>query len=270
MCSQTFSQRYGYKEVRESLQKESIDSELKTALWNFIYEFVIGKDNSINKFLWKDFFHLSIDQMPSSYSYYSTFVPKIKSIYFNNLQWFEIYDLLEFIAKKGNTYEQRINNILKKYCSAYTLINNEIVEITSEHEIQEIEIAINSPLVEINIQLKQALSHLSARDKPDYRNSIKESISAVECLCRKITGKNTLGKALGKLESEGVDIDRFLKEGMDKIYTFTNGEDGIRHAMMDKPNLAMEDARFMLVMCSSFINYIIEKANKAGISFNNK
>jgi hypothetical protein len=39
---------------------------------------------------------------------------------------------------------------------------------------------------------------MTDREQPDYRNSIKESISAIESLCRKITGndKGTLGLVL--------------------------------------------------------------------------
>ena len=35
--------------------------------------------------------------------------------------------------------------------------------------------------------------------------------------------------------------------------------------MMDETNLSQEDARFMLVSCSAFTNYLIVKADKAGI-----
>ena len=34
---------------------------------------------------------------------------------------------------------------------------------------------------------------------------------------------------------------------------------------MDEPNLDQEDAIFMLVSCSAFTNYLIVKADKAGI-----
>lgn len=47
------------------------------------------------------------------------------------------------------------------------------------------------------MHLQEALEKLSP-SKSDYRNSIKESISAVECLCREITGESTLDKALKK------------------------------------------------------------------------
>jgi hypothetical protein len=35
--------------------------------------------------------------------------------------------------------------------------------------------------------------------------------------------------------------------------------------MMDEANLDQEDALYMLISCSAFINYLISKANKAGL-----
>ena len=34
---------------------------------------------------------------------------------------------------------------------------------------------------------------------------------------------------------------------------------------MDEDNLEYEDAKYMLVSCTSFINYLIIKADKAGV-----
>jgi len=57
-----------------------------------------------------------------------------------------------------------------------------------------------------------------------------------------------------------------LKQGFEKLYGYTSDDDGIRHALLDEANLDMEDARFMLVSCSAFVNYLVVKAQKAGIS----
>ena len=47
-----------------------------------------------------------------------------------------------------------------------------------------------------------------------------------------------------------------LKEGFIKLYGYTSDADGIRHSMMDKPNLDAADARYFLLSCTSFINYL--------------
>ena len=46
--------------------------------------------------------------------------------------------------------------------------------------------------------------------------------------------------------------------------TSTSSE-GMRHALLDEPNLDFEDAKFMLVSCSAFVNYLRSRAAKAGL-----
>jgi hypothetical protein len=118
----------------------------------------------------------------------------------------------------------------------------------------------------VSIHLTEALRKLSDRKSPDYRNSIKEAISAVEAICQKITNDQNaeLGKALKILRTK-LNIHGALEQGFTKIYGYTSDGDGIRHAMMDEANLDQEDALYMLISCSAFINYLISKANKAGL-----
>ena len=46
---------------------------------------------------------------------------------------------------------------------------------------------------------------------------------------------------------------------------YTSDAAGIRHALLEDPNLDAEDAKFMLVACSAFINYLWAKAAEANI-----
>ena len=160
------------------------------------------------------------------------------------------------------------NSFLERELSAYRFIGGKITQITSEEEISEIEevLEISKPLKAVNTHLKRALDLFTDKKSPDYRNSIKESISAVEAFCNLITKSNkaTLGKALKKIENK-VSLHSALKSAFNNLYGYTSDADGIRHALLDEPNLDFEDAKFMLVSCSTFINYLAIKASKAGI-----
>lgn len=146
---------------------------------------------------------------------------------------------------------------------AYRIVDDLIIEITDDEEIKTVEEAIEQTST-INTHLSASLKHLSDRPNPDYRNSIKESISAVEALCREITGETTLGPALNKLEKSGVKVPTFLKSGFEKLYVYTNNEKtGIRHALMDDADApGYNEAKFMLVACSAFVNYVQGKRSK--------
>ena len=85
----------------------------------------------------------------------------------------------------------------------------------------------------------------------------------MEALCRELTNTNTLGKALNVLKTKGVSIPEVLLTAFDKLYAYTNSQEtGIRHALMDADAIyapSAEEALFMLVTCSAFINYLTAK-----------
>ena len=108
--------------------------------------------------------------------------------------------------------------------------------------------------------MKSALDLLSDKTKPDYRNSIKESISAVESVSCAITGSKSgmLSDAFKKLEKTH-SLHGALKEGFIKLYGYTSDGDGIRHAMLKESKLTQADAIYFLVSCSAFVNYLKSK-----------
>ncbi len=195
--------------------------------------------------------------------------------HFFTCAWNEAYDFIEFVAQ--NYGDKRITDAFMKGCntyleqelSAYRFVGEKITPITSEQEIEAVEQAIqsNSPSPVV-VHLETALGLFSDRENPDYRNSIKESISAVEALCVAISGKPgaSLGQALDVIEdTKQVKLHGALKAAFDKLYGYTSNADGIRHAMLEESTLNSEDAKFMLVACSAFVNYLVEKSTKAGI-----
>lgn len=276
-----FSQRKGIKPVKSVIQVDDMDDDLRNSLWNALtisywdnierdyISYFPDMENLIKK-LWVDHFKQPLDTLEDTWS---ITYEKIRNKFYN-YEWYEVYDFIEFIAysypyKNDNQdFMDLCNSFLKRELSAYRFIGGKITQITSEEEILEIEEAleISKPLKAVNTHLKTALDLLADRKSPNYRNSIKESISAVEAICNLITkGKNaTLGQALKKIEDK-VGLHSALKNAFSSLYGYTSDADGIRHALLDEPNLDFEDAKFMLVSCSTFINYLVIKASKAEI-----
>ncbi|HAH4962918.1 TPA: hypothetical protein HH430_004721, partial [Escherichia coli] len=88
-----------------------------------------------------------------------------------------------------------------------------------------------------------------------------ESISAIESLCRKITGndKGTLGACLKAIEEKGY-IHSAMKGAFSQLYGYTSDQGGIRHALTEEDvNPTLAEAKFMLVTCSAFSNYLLSK-----------
>ena len=279
-----FSERMGKKKVRCELQVESMDGDLRNGLWNVLYVQMLSQIKAYSyssvddywrpvlKFLWHEFFKLPIDEIPLGSAYQVQIYVKD---WFFKAEWYEVYDLLEFVAKLGNPinakkYKSGCNDVLERELSAYRFVGDEIAPITDKVETDEIEEALETAgrhrFKGVRAHLENALGKLSDRKNPDYRNSIKESISAVESLCIIISkdSKATLGQAL-KLINEKIGLHEALKKGFSSIYGYTSEEGGIRHAMIEDNPCDFDDAKYMLVSCSAFVNYLIMKANKAGL-----
>ena len=262
-----------------------MDDALRNGLWNILT--IDYWDNMKTKLglvdegwesgrlihkIWHSYFKLTIDNYRSQS--WGAILSRLRD-FFMTCEWNEVYDFIEFVCKNYSSSSitrlsrEKCNSLLKRELSAYRFVNEEIVEITSEEEIAEIEQALQATKSPIKHHLDSALTKLADRKKPDYRNSIKESISAVEAMCKLISGdsKATLGQALKVIEDKGkIKLHAALKDAFKKLYGYTSNAQGIRHSLLDEPTLDFEDAKFMLVSCSGFINYLKIKASKAGIS----
>ncbi len=274
-----FSQRMGIQQANKAIQRDSMDVGLRNALWNVFMDNVRWGMNShsANKFgeqIWKYCFNKLLDEAPSGSI--DKLFNAIKEHYLT-LEWYEVYDFIDFVANHvgyGDTsinFVETCNTVLKRELSAYRFVEKKLVPVTSEQEIAEINEALSVSRT-FTPHLERALNLLADRKSPDYANIIKESISAVEATCKLITGdpKATLGQALGRLESKGVVLHADLKDAFKKLYGYTSDAQGIRHSLVGKADLDVEDARFMLIACSAFINYLVVKADKAGIQLPDK
>lgn len=193
----------------------------------------------------------------------------------NRVVWYKKLDCIEFLIDYMT--ENFVDNFRKPVIEAfiaklnyhferlrygYRIIDGCCADITSEQEISTIIEAVSAKGTSAT-HLERALSLYSLRPVPDYVNSIKESITAVEAFCREKTGESSFSPALNRLQSKGLVIHPQMKSAFKKLYNYTNDKNtGIRHAMLDasetyKPSA--DEAYFMLVTCSSFINYLKKK-----------
>jgi len=269
-----FSERYGFSSPRDSFQVMNMDTALKNKLWKKLksileYDFVSSR-KELNIFLYDDFFKDRIDVTEEKW-----YILKkdLEEKYFE-LTWYEIYNLIEFLLKNpnfdnsyykkvswinaNNSNVEKINQILEEEMSVYRIVDNYIVPIIDEVEIQEIEEALEIEYNGAKRHLSNALEFLSDRENPDYPNSIKESISAVEAVAKEITGKETdLASCLKVMD---LDLNKQFKTAMTNMYGWTCKEDGIRHGHTgEELKTSFEEAKYMLVTCSAFVNYMIAK-----------
>lgn len=271
-----FSEKYGYK-PEKVIQHENISDELRNRIWNLFYQNEIKAGGLSSKRLSQavagaqtieekisDKLGFLIDSSSKSPSV----MDRLKSYILSSSSWFEVYDFVEihlsFLEKDDCTQRiQQYNEIFVEEKSGYRIVAGEIAPITNKSEIQSIEQATSTPYQSVNQHIQKALAFYANIKTPDYENSVKESISAVEAMCCIITGKDaTLNKAIEKLKNNGVHIHPALEKAFISLYAYTCDEKGIRHAGIEFVNAPAEDAKYMLISCSAFVNYLMEKWSK--------
>ena len=156
--------------------------------------------------------------------------------------------------------------VLQDENQPYQLHGKHIIPLVSDSELDEIETAAATKYESVNRHIEKAWVYFADREKTDYENSIKESICAVEAMCCIITGMSgaqaTLGKAIKKLKDSGIHIHSAMENAFSSLYGYTSDENGIRHGGIDFTSAPAEDAKYMLISCSAFVNYLIEKWSK--------
>lgn len=278
----SFSQRMGYKPTRIELQIQSIDAALRNSIWNCLlicafckkgssYTEVNRNSRNLANVLYVDFFKKSIDLVAGEHD---QIVADLRGWFFV-AQWYEVYDFLEATvsALRGiNRHTDAIalidssNQFLERELSAYRFVAGVLAPISVELEQHSINSVadIGGRFTAVSTHIQASIRLFSDRSNPDFRNSIKESICAVEAVVRVISGteKATLGDAL-KLVDKKHPLHPALKEGWLKIYGYTSDEGGIRHSLTEQSSIDQADAYFMLVSCSAFCNFLIQRAEDA-------
>ena len=292
-----FSERNGYVKVREHIQFESIDEVSRNRLWDLYYQDKQLWDAErecllyrIIKCIWQEILKKPIDTIPISKK---ETIGIIRYSHFSG-EWHEVFGILEIIYRELSSISENtksfseepaygffsleptfkkkcvesisapsnflnnVNALFKRECVGYHLmIDGKVCPITDALEIEQIEIAVNAKSSPAQTHIQRALELLSDRKQHDYRNSIKESISAVESTVKIISNSEngTLGELLKRM-----NLHKAFRSGLSSMYGYTSDADGIRHALIDESSVpSFADAKFFLVMCASFINYLHDK-----------
>lgn len=277
-----FSQRMGFHPLKPQIQLDSISDNLRIAIWNVLllgylkgyspragssYRYVKGSNrHSFAMSYVGHFKKQAIDEIPTNWS---EFLAHFRRDFFG-LNWHRVYSLMEFVlANVEDRYKSALldgfNRAMEREGSGYRVVGGFVTAITSPLEIGAVEEAMlrGGRFPGIGEHLNSATRMLSDIQSPDYRNSIKESICAVESLAKQLTGNAnaTLGSALSELEKHH-NLHPALKSAFSSLYGWTSNADGIRHALMDVSNLTHADARLMLICCSAFINFAIDSTKE--------
>lgn len=272
-----FSERVGVRPPRK-IQTAGMDSELRNSIWNLLFAVFESEGwSGVAQQAAIGCLKVSVSSVPVSNQYFAR-VWLEKRI--AALEWYQAYDLLEFVARheallreSGWTsarFMDAANRVLERELSGFRFVRGALTRLTGEQEVQAIAEAAGTAgrvgLGGVETHLDEALRMLGLRPTPDYRNSVKESISAIESAVKSISGVEGggLDKALDVLAKK-TQMHPGLRAGLLSLYGYTSDEDGVRHAILEQPNVGYDEAKLMLVNCAALTHFLISKAGAAGL-----
>ena len=270
-----FSTRYGYKDTKPQI--ETASDTLKRRIFAAFYKQEFDFYDTTEWSGYTTGIEDMMIEMGVPYEFPQDRIIKqrnadsLRKYILGSKTWYLIFDFIEkyLMNSDSRTAEKMVplfNRILEEEVSGYRILDRQVVPITNQAELSTIQGAYSTKYDSVNTHIAKALTLYADRKTPDYENSIKESISAVESMCCIITGMTgaqaTLGKALKKLKESGVHIHSAMENAFSSLYGYTSDENGIRHGGIDFTSAPAEDAKYMLVSCSAFVNYLIEKWSK--------
>lgn len=281
-----FSEKQGLVEVRTAIQLDSMDERLQSRLWTQISNcFLRNMSNLVadDDFTYQifydwtdDFLGRPIDEIDR---WTSTNIERMKRLYFGS-DWAFCYDVVQFFVDyysiniAGEPYSELrdradefiavANAVLENEKSGYRIVSGEVTNIVAEREIASIEesVELQDGFSSAANHINSALRLYSDRKKPDYANSIKEAVSAIEAGFSVInqSKSKSMSDAVKLAGKRGFELPPALRSGILSIYGWTSDEDGVRHALFDKESsVGPDEAKMMLVLCSALINYMKSK-----------
>ena len=275
----TFSKRNGLAPIPQLLKLGEISKEFRIRILNILHYFIDGEiyieiqkksfDSESKDIVIRNI-HEKILKEPIYELYSSSF--DIKHFYKATILYKEygtIFDIIEYVMRlyprEDFNFFSEFKKIFEECALAYTIVDEKcptIVPAATPEEGETIreafEAAKDDKYAPAREHLRQSAGHINASQPA---NAIRESIHAVESVLRIVTDIEDFNKALQKLETSH-RIHKALKEAFKKLYAYTCDEQGIRHALVDKPEspATMDEAVFMLGACAAFVGYVIRKS----------
>lgn len=272
-----FSQRIGARPAYTSGLEEASEL-LRIAAWNATLPRLLPDSaqdwtayQANAKALWA---HINwrADEIPI----YAVDARKLLKPFWFGSPWEDFFDAYEFVvqlltpdrrlAGAAGKWIGEMNHLLAVQGCAYRFIAGELAPVTNTTEVKEVVAATECAIGPAAKHIRDALGLLPPNPNAMPRNSAKESISAVESALKHLTGEPaaTLGEGLKAFERRYGPLHPAIRRLLDQFYTYTNGPDGIRHGLVEgAADVTVNDARFVVVNCSAFVNYLIALSTAA-------
>jgi len=181
-------------------------------------------------------------------------------------KWFYVYDLIESVYQildetQKIDFADEINEYFRVYGIGWKFENG-LVEYRGddilENDFKNVQKELSTRgLNSSRKEIEEAIQDLSKRPYADVTGAIQHSLTALECVCRKVSGAENM--TLGALIKKYPDlVPNPLNTAIEKIWGFAS-EQG-RH-LKDGKEPKFEEAELLTHLSSSLIIYLLKKIN---------
>ena len=285
----TFSQRVGKSPLPEPMRLEYLPRRFRILLWQYFDEAIehsnrgpsIGNysdpytRSDIRKVIHKYFIdvrHQPHDGMEHTISDHKEFLRPLLL----HGEYHEVLTLIEYVLENtNNNHHPIIRTLVGKLLLGFKLVNiaytvqiiQKLPTIVPRINLESgeattcaIETVEKGGPEGAKTHLNESVENINAQR---YADSVRDSIHAVESVARTIDPRAStkLGPALTSLSKAGVLKHSVLKEALEKLYGYTNSEEGIRHPLLEEgaADVDLDDALFMFSACAAFSAYLLNR-----------
>lgn len=220
------------------------------------------------------------DEEPDDY--YLSHTPAIEVLrnLVMNISWYRFYDTVETVAERiididdadsftqsrkiesfsFSAYRQRVNELFSEYNVDWKMNESGQLELPLppflEDKVKSTEDRLADQFRPARVHFAKARAFALGSHR-DAENSIKESISAIESICKTFyPDATTLGDALKMMRKDG-SVSSMLITIVEKFYAYANAEPAVRHGSNKDSAVLEHDAELALHFAAAFIRTLI-------------
>jgi hypothetical protein len=176
------------------------------------------------------------------------------------------YSKLETIEMIKKYFSEEVNQLLMEENIDYNFVGGQFERRGRAQTQKNLKkmgtVLADSNLNEVRKHYNKAIRFFNQTQEPDYNNSIKEALCALESAIEICTGKkasNNFNLAIKELEGNADDkIPTPIAQSMMKVFAFRGSGQGISHAAPDGFRVSDLEAELVLNTVAAFITYIVD------------
>lgn len=161
-------------------------------------------------------------------------------------------------------YEIEINNLLSEENLGYRFQDGVFLRpgrIQTQHNTNRaVAVLSNETLSKAREHFTKAQRYFSSRQEPDFQNSVKEAVCALESAITACSGINVSNNFTRDIkELSGTDVGKVpqpLVAAMSSVYAYRGAASGVSHGNADGLRIDRNEAELILSVVAAFITYI--------------